>query len=454
MKKLIYLSVAIVLAACSSLPKSSEKRSNDAQPSWITNYPISETHYTGIGFADKSKYTTDYKEVAKKNALQNLVSQINVTYSEKSLFKLMNNDFNFDLAFKTELQKEAHTLLEKLSLQGVHQEKNTYWVYFNLSKSDYEESKQAEMEYAIAKSKSHLQKTTRQYSLKDRYINYVKSIEAIKLFLNESLDCVIDDQKLFLGTEIIAQFRSFLADFRLLSLNKKTKVMVGGNLGEMRFAVEFNKKRAKDIPLIFASDQLSIEPFKNVTDENGVLTTSFPKITSTENTQKFQVGIDISEWLNEASQDVFIQKLARSIKSHQISEAIYVYTPLIYVESKEKQFGILYRGQELKHATENAWVKLGFTPTNDKRDAELFMNITSDTEKDNKLKQDEDYKASLSLEIQVEDRNKLIVFREKTDNIIGRESNFKMANTMAYEKAKSEIQEIIIPAFVNSFIIQ
>lgn len=443
-----------MLAACSSLPKSSEKTSNDAQPSWITNYPISGTHYIGIGFADKSKYTTDYKEVARKNALQNLVSQIDVTYSEKSLFRLMNNDFNFDVAFKTDLQKEAHSLFEMLSLQGVHQEKNTYWVYFNLSKSDYEESKQAEMEYAIAKSKSHLQKTTRQYSLKDRYINYVKSIEAIKLFLNESLDCIIDDQKLFLGTEIIAQFRAFLADFRLLSLNKKNRVMVGGNLGEMRFAVEFNEKRAKDIPLIFASNQLSIEPFKNVTDENGVLTVLFPKITSTENTQKFHVGIDISEWLNEASKDVFIQKLARSIKSHQISEAIYVHTPLIYVESKEKQFGILYRGQELKHATENALVKLGFTPTNDKSAAELFMNITSDTEKDNKLKQDEDYKANLSLEIQVEDRNKLIVFREKTDNIIGRDSNFKMANTMAYEKAKSEIQEIIIPAFVNSFIIQ
>ena len=223
MKKLFYLSIAIVLAACSSLPKPSEKISNDTQPSWITNYPISETHYTGVGFADKSKFTTNYKEVAKKNALQNLVSQIDVTYSEKSLFRLMNNDFNFDSAFKTELQKEAYTLFEKLSLQGVHQEKNTYWVYFNLSKSDYEESKQAAMEYAIAKSKSYLQKTTRQYSLKDRYINYVKSIEAIKLFLNESLDCIIDDQKTFLGTEIIVQFRTFLANFRLLSLNKKLK---------------------------------------------------------------------------------------------------------------------------------------------------------------------------------------------------------------------------------------
>ena len=148
------------------------------------------------------------------------------------------------------------------------------------------------------------------------------------------------------------------------------------------------------------------------------------------------------------------KNLQESIKSHQITEAIYIYTPLIYVESKEKQFGILYRGQELKHATENALVKLGFTPTNDKSAAELFMNITSDTEKDNKLMQDEDYKASLSLELQVEDRNKLIVFREKTDNIVGRESNFKMANTKAYEKAKSELQEIIIPAFVNSFIKQ
>ena len=73
------------------ITKSSEKTSNDTQPSWITNYPISETHYTGIGFADKSKHTTDYK-VAKKT-FTNLVSQIDVTYSEKSLFKLMNNDF-------------------------------------------------------------------------------------------------------------------------------------------------------------------------------------------------------------------------------------------------------------------------------------------------------------------------------------------------------------------------
>ena len=310
------------------------------------------------------------------------------------------------------------------------------------------------MEYAIAKSKSHLQKTTRQYSLKDRYINYVKSIEAIKLFLNESLDCIIDDQKLFLGTEIIAQFRTFLADFRLLSLNKKTNVMVGGNWSEMRFAVEFNKKRAKDIPLIFASDQLNIEPFKNVTDKNGVLTTLFPKITSTENIQKFQVGIDIDEWLNEASQDVFIQKLARSIKSHQITEAIYIYTPLIYVESKEKQFGILYRGQELKHATENALVKLGFTPTNDKSAAELFMNITSDTEKNNKIKQDEDYKASLSLELQVEDRNKLIVFREKNRQYYRRSQILKWQTQRLTKRRsmnyKKSLFQLLLIALLNN----
>ena len=139
----------------------------------------------------------------------------------------------------------------------------------------------------------------------------------------------------------------------------------------MRFAVEFNRK-SKRHSSYFRIRSTNIEPFKNVTDKNGVLTTLFPKITSTENIQKFQVGIDISEWLNEASQDVFIQKLARSIKSHQITEAIYIYTPLIYVESKEKQFGILYRGQELKHATENALVKLGFTPTNDKSAASFL----------------------------------------------------------------------------------
>ena len=94
-----------------------------------------------------------------------------------------------------------------------------------------------------------------------------------------------------------------------------------------------------------------------------------------------QVGLNIEDWLKEATTDNFTQKLARGVKSHQITMPVYVYTPLVYVQSKEKYFGTLYRSQDLKFAAETALNKLGFSPTGKKDEAELFMQIEANTEK-------------------------------------------------------------------------
>ena len=101
------------------------------------------------------------------------------------------------------------------------------------------------MEEAMEQAKTLLTFTTQQHSPKERYIHFVKALEVLKPFLSEPLACQIDGRNVFLGSEIIAQFRSFMDNFRILSLNKKVKVMVGNKLGELKFAVEFNKTRVE-----------------------------------------------------------------------------------------------------------------------------------------------------------------------------------------------------------------
>lgn len=452
MRKIFCYSLIIILFACGSNKK--VNNIEDTTPDWVKNYPVNESYYTGIGIANKSKNPVNYIQVAQQNALQNLASQIKVNIATQSVFLQMEREYGFEEEFKSDIKIKAEEHLEGYELKGTHQQGDEYWIYYSLSKRKYTELRQARMEEAMEQAKTLLTFTTQQHSPKERYIHFVKALEVLKPFLSEPLACQIDGRNVFLGSEIIAQFRSFMDNFRILSLNKKVKVMVGNKLGELKFAVEFNKTRVENIPLIFASDLLDVKPFSNVTDEKGLFLAIVPKISSTESVQKMQVGLNIEDWLKEATTDKFIQKLARGVKSHQITMPVYVYTPLIYVKSKEKYFGSLYRSQDLKFAAETALKKLGFSPTGKKDEAELFMQIEANTEKGRTQENQKMFTAFLNMSIQVKDKNEMIVYSEQLNKLKGIQLSFEQANTSAYEKAQEELNKSIIPNFVNSFIYQ
>ena len=452
MRKIFCYSLIIILFACGSNKK--VNNIEDTTPDWVKNYPVNESYYTGIGIANKSKNPVNYIQVAQQNALQNLASQIKVNIATQSVFLQMEREYGFEEEFKSDIKIKAEEHLEGYQLKGTHQQGDEYWIYYSLSKRKYTELRQARMEEAMEQAKTLLTFTTQQHSPKERYIHFVKALEVLKPFLSEPLACQIDGRNVFLGSEIIAQFRSFMDNFRILSLNKKVKVMVGNKLGELKFAVEFNKTRVENIPLIFASDLLDVKPFSNVTDEKGLFLAIVPKISSTESVQKMQVALNIEDWLKEATTDKFIQKLARGVKSHQITMPVYVYTPLIYVKSKEKYFGSLYRSQDLKFAAETALKKLGFSPTGKKDEAELFMQIEANTEKGRTQANQKMFTAFLNMSIQVKDKNEMIVYSEQLNKLKGIQLSFEQANTSAYEKAQEELNKSIIPNFVNSFIYQ
>ena len=450
MRIIFCYSLLLILFACGSAKQINDIE--DMTPDWVKNYPVSENYYTGIGIANKSKNPVNYIQVAQQNALQNLASQIKVNIATQSVFVQMEREYGFEEEFKSDIKIKAEEHLQGYELKGTHQAGDEYWVYYSLSKRKYTEVRQARMEEAMEQAKTLLSFTTHQHSPKERYVHFVKALEVLKPFLSEPLACQIDGRNVFLGSEIIAQFRSFMDNFRILSLNKKVKVMLGNKLGELKFAVEFNKTRVENIPLIFASDLLDVKPFSNSTDENGLFIAIVPKISSTENVQKMQVGLNIEDWLKEATTDNFTQKLARGVKSHQITMPVYVYTPLVYVQSKEKYFGTLYRSQDLKFAAETALNKLGFSPTGRKDEAELFMQIEANTEKGRTQTGQKMFTAFLNMSIQVKDKNQMIVFSEQLNKLKGIQLSFEQANTSAYEKAQEELNNSIIPNFVNSFI--
>jgi hypothetical protein len=422
-------------------------------PSWVKDYPVSDSHYIGIGIADRSSHPQDYIQIAQQNALQNLSSQIKVSISSQSVFLQMDREYGYEEDFKSNIEMNANEILEGYELSGTFTQQNEYWVYYRLSKQLYKEIRKARIEEAIEESKYFLNKAIIHYTpLKEKYIYYVKAMHVLEPYLSEPLKTEFERETVFLGSEIIARFRSYVDDYQIYNLTKKIKVMIGNSVDRIRLAVQHQDERLADIPLITSS--LLLEPYNlsQSTDTNGVFLTSVPKIKSTERNQKIEVGIDFKNWLDEASDSEFIQKLFKGIKTHQINVPVYVYTPTIYVQTEEKHFGKDTNSSDIRFAAESALSKLDFTPVGNKNDAQITLYINTDSRKGIEQNGQKMFTAFVDINVQARDLDNRVIFSKTINKIKGIQLDFKQAENESYQQAMEEIKQTIIPEFVNSFV--
>ena len=132
MNKLSLLLLTLFIISCQYSKQTTELDSSI--PAWVKEYPVSESHYIGIGIADKSNHPQDYIRVAQQNALQNLSSQIKVSISSQSVFLQMDRKYGYEEDYKSNIEVKANEILEGYELVGTFTQQNEYWVYYRLNK--------------------------------------------------------------------------------------------------------------------------------------------------------------------------------------------------------------------------------------------------------------------------------------------------------------------------------
>jgi hypothetical protein len=451
MNKLYLLLLTLLIFSCQSSKQTTEL--DAGIPAWVKQYPVSESHYIGIGIADRSSHPQDYIQIAQQNALQNLSSQIKVSISSQSVFLQMDREYGYEEDYKSNIEVKANEILEGYLLSGTFSQNNEYWVYYKLNKQLYQETRTARIQEAIEESKYFLNKAIMHYTpLKDKYIYYVKALDVLEPYLSEPLKTEFDRETVFLGSEIIARFRSYIDDFYIFSLTKKIKALIGNSVDKIKLAVQYEDKRLAEIPLITTSSSLELNNISQETDTNGIFITSVPKIKSTETFQKIEVGIDFQDWLDAGSESDFIKKLFKGIKTHQINVPVYVYTPTVYVQTEEKHFGNDENGSDIRYAAESALTEMGFTPVGNKNDAQIFLNFKIDSRKGIEQKGQKMFTAFSDMSVQAKDLDKRVIFSKTVNKIKGIQLDFAQAENDSYQQAIKQVKESIIPELVNSFI--
>jgi len=451
MNKLTLLLLIFFIISCQYSKQTTEL--DPSIPTWVKEYPVSDSHYIGIGIADRNSHPQDYIQVAQQNALQNLSSQIKVNISSQSVFLQMDREYSYEEDYKSNVEVKANEILEGYELSGTFTQQNEYWVYYRLSKKLHKETKAARINEAIEESKYFLNKAIMYYTpLKEKYIYYVKALDILEPYLSEPLKTEFDRKTVFLGSEIIARFRSYVDDYQIFCRSKKIKAMIGNSVDKIKLTVQHKENRISNIPLITSSIFLDLKDLSQSTDTNGIFITSVPKIKSTESVQKIEVGINFQSWLNEGSDSEFIKKLFKSIKTHQINVPIYVYTPTIFVKTEEKHFGKDENGSDLRFVIESALSKMNFTPVGNKNNAQIFLTVKADTRKGIEKKGQKMFTTFLDMNVQAKDMQDRVIFSKNINKIKGIQLDFEQADNESYKQAMKEIKKTVIPDFVNSFI--
>ena len=441
-----------ILTICCTSKKNLETKV-DNTPIWVKEFPISSSYYIGIGVSDINANPLDYIKIAQKNALHNLISQIKVTISSQSILLEMEREYGFKQDIKSTLEMKSDDIIEGYELVSTYTRDNEYWVYYRLNKNTYKEITANNIKKASDESKIYLKKALdNNTNLKDKYTYYVQALNVLEPYLNESILTDFNNEKVNLMIEILSNFRKYINSFHINNLSKENKVMLGSSISSIPVAVEYNKKRIANIPIKTSSNTLELLNYTEKTNQNGVFETSISSITKLDPVQKIEVIIDFQKWLNETSSSDFIKKIFENIKAHKLDIPVFVNTPKIYIQSSEKHFGVNKGKDNLKFAAESKLHSFGLNTVTNKKDAQLIMTINSNSEKGNTINGQKMFTSMLKMNIQVKDLSNKVVFSNTTNDIKGLQLSFDKADQIAYQKASKELNDKIIPNFINNLI--
>ncbi len=457
------LSLLFVFFSCGGSKKATEteesysKRST-AIPEWVKVRPESDFYYVGIGKSSKKTSPADYREVAKKNALSDLVSGISVTISAQSVLSQVEINNSFKEEFHREIKMNSNDQIDKYDEVGVYENNDDYYVYFQLSKSDYQQKKQKEVDDVIAQGTDFLKKAN-DFKVQGRYkealLSYVSGLEKIKAYLNQSLETQFEGKTIYLGNELFNGYRSTLNEI-VIDADVETLRTKIGSKGKVFFTIKnLEGKALGGLPLAGEVKRQIYSYVQGVSDQSGVFSLDVEKVSKQNTEQYIKVGIDVKQICKEALAGSVISKMLSSIPSN--IEKINIETQPVYVmiKSEENVNGVSLAQKMLEGAFKETFVSNGFIPVDVFEKADLIVEVKTNSV-DAGVMRDQDMQFCSST------LNSVITLKEKASNnviyqtslnaIKGTQLSFEKAAEDAYIKASKKIKLSIVSEMISAYL--
>ena len=230
----IWILIVLLMAGCSSSRTGTKKQTAqmDLAPEWVKERPISSQYYIGIAKVNKQNYPDNYRDIAKRKALNDLASEISVNIQSSSIASSSEDQSGFRSDYSNYIQMEMTKDLSGYELVDSYETDDFYMVYYHLSKARWKEI-QAERKNAAA-DKSYTsymrgQKEEAELNYPAAIKSYLNALLELKKYWNEAVYYDIDGKKERLDLTIRQSLTALLSEIKLRVQPEKIVLSVENN---------------------------------------------------------------------------------------------------------------------------------------------------------------------------------------------------------------------------------
>ncbi|MFO0359186.1 MAG: ARPP-1 family domain-containing protein [Flavobacteriales bacterium] len=306
MKTVLYAALILILWT---------SKSYGQQPDWIINRPNSSLHYIGIASAEKNN--TNYQKIAKRNALDDLLSEIRVTIQSVSILNQMDNNGVFKEEYQSIIKSTVADEIENLELVATYEDETHYHVYYRILKEEYANQKQRNKEQAQKMALQFFEKAKGAESTKD-YVTaidfYLQSLLAIKAYWGENIEVTYQGKSMFLAIESYTQLQKLLdginitSDTQTINFNSRTETKT-----LVIQAKDNGNNTISKIPLLVSFLPQRAQQKNYFTNENGQASVTLG-LTNNVDFNQVEVIFNLKNFSKGSSDDRYYQYLMQSLR--------------------------------------------------------------------------------------------------------------------------------------------
>ncbi len=447
----LYLFIALLIVACGSSRQATTPPVVEVRPDWVESRPIDAGYYIGIGVARKSASSFDHIELAKRNALNDLVSQITVTVQANSVQSQLERNRVFSDEFRSFTKLTSTVQLETYEVVATWQNANEYWVYYRLSAAEYQRQKQQKMEQAKRLALDHFEKA--QAALAEGRPGeglglHIRALETIKSYLNEPLETNIAGKEVYLGNELIASMARNLREISIRANPKRIQAKAAHQVQD-EISVRVIRTDAKNSPM--ANFPLKIRFSQgngtivggSTTDDQGILKLRISHIGSKEAVQEILIEADLETMLrNQPNYKLWLSAVdPQALPQERIQ--LEVSRPTVFIASREVKLNGDSVSTQLQNAIRRRLLADGFQTTNDATRADFICQFSAQTRKgtvNNGM-----FTVLLDAQLSLLDKFGNERYSQKLSNLRGVQLDFDKAEEAVLKRAASDLETTVIP---------
>lgn len=423
-------------------------------PAWVNSRPVSSLDYIGIGVASKNR--PDYQETAKKNALNDLASEISVTVEGSSLLYTLDRKYKFDEEFTSSITTSTKERLEGFELMDSYEGAGEYWIYYRLGKAEYARIKAQRKQKAIDQATDLYTRalaSLKTGDLRNAFDLDLRALIAMKEYWGENDRVTVDGRSIPLANELFSDLQRMAGGIRLAALPERCALDWGNRFKrELLITATFadNGKALAQLPIIiaFPGQNGTVTESRN-TDGDGRARTTIQRVQPGTAAANVLVKLDVQALVSKDLDPAFTKPLMGSLTVPEVHVPIDRTMPKVFFKGSERNLGQAMGEAPLALALKEVMSANGFRAVGSATDADVVVELNANTREMGES--NGFFTVALDQALKVTDRRTGEVVHEGgKQGLKGIQLSYDKAGMDAYKKAANEMADEIFPALMST----